>query len=200
MASATKATQDASGNVITSTYETKTDASSKLTEAKTYTDTVASGKADTSHTHSYAGSSSVGGAATSANKLNTNAGDANTPVYFSGGVPVVCTSLDLSTTGNAATAKVVSMSNYTLVTGGVVTVKFTYAVPANSTMNINSKGAKDIYHKGAEITANVIQAGDTASFMYDGTRYQLMPIDKTYSLFSSDISPIATGVINWTYG
>lgn len=36
--SATKATQDASGNTITSTYETKTEASSKLAEANTYTD------------------------------------------------------------------------------------------------------------------------------------------------------------------
>lgn len=62
------------------------------------------GKAASSHTHSYAGSSSAGGAATSANKLNTNAGDSNTPVYFSNGVPVACTSLDLSTTGNADTA------------------------------------------------------------------------------------------------
>ena len=103
VASATKATQDASGNVITSTYETKANASSKLTEAKTYTDTVASGKANASHTHSYAGSSSVGGSATSAVKLDTStAGDANTPVYFSGGKPVACTSLDLNTSGSSA--------------------------------------------------------------------------------------------------
>ena len=46
---------------------------------------------DNNHTHSYAGSSSAGGAATSANKLNTNAGTATNPVYFSGGVPVACT-------------------------------------------------------------------------------------------------------------
>ena len=39
----------------------------------------------------YAGSSSAGGAATSANKLNTDAGSATNPVYFSGGVPVACT-------------------------------------------------------------------------------------------------------------
>jgi len=39
------------------------------------------------HTHSYAGSSSAGGAATSANKLNTNAGGTYLPVYFSNGVP-----------------------------------------------------------------------------------------------------------------
>lgn len=36
--SATKATQDASGNVITTTYETKTDATSKLNAAKAYAD------------------------------------------------------------------------------------------------------------------------------------------------------------------
>ena len=40
------------------------------------------------HTHSYAGSSSAGGAATSANKLNTNAGSTTQPVYFSNGIPV----------------------------------------------------------------------------------------------------------------
>lgn len=43
------------------------------------------------HTHNYAGSSSTGGPATSANKLNTNAGGATTPVYFSNGIPVACT-------------------------------------------------------------------------------------------------------------
>lgn len=42
--------------------------------------------------------------ADTAGKLDTSAGDANTPVYFSGGKPVACTSLDLDTSGNAATA------------------------------------------------------------------------------------------------
>lgn len=37
---ATKATQDASGNVIATTYETKASATNKLTEAKTYADSV----------------------------------------------------------------------------------------------------------------------------------------------------------------
>ena len=40
------------------------------------------------------------GNATSANKLNTNAGSASQPVYFSNGVPVAITSYS----GNAATA------------------------------------------------------------------------------------------------
>ena len=38
---AIKATQDASGNIITGTYETKTDASAKLEEAKSYADSAA---------------------------------------------------------------------------------------------------------------------------------------------------------------
>lgn len=71
------------------------------------------GKSASGHTHSYAGSSSVGGAATSANKLNTDAGNLNTPVYFSNGIPVACTSLDLDTTGNAATATNVAWSGVT---------------------------------------------------------------------------------------
>lgn len=57
----------------------------------------------TNHTHKYAGSASAGGSANSAVKLDTaTAGDSNTPVYFSGGKPVACTSLDLNTSGTAA--------------------------------------------------------------------------------------------------
>ena len=48
-------------------------------------------KSASGHSHNYAGSSSAGGAATSANKLNTNGGSATQPVYFSNGVPVTCT-------------------------------------------------------------------------------------------------------------
>ena len=44
-----------------------------------------------SHTHNYAGSSSAGGAANSANKLNTNAGSSTQGVYFKDGVPVAMT-------------------------------------------------------------------------------------------------------------
>ena len=56
-------------------------------DAKATGDALA-GKAAASHTHNYAGSSSAGGAANSANKLNTNAGSATQGVYFKDGVPV----------------------------------------------------------------------------------------------------------------
>ncbi len=119
--SAVKATQDASGNVIASTYATKTELDTTKTSLQTsingkanssHTHTIANitnlqttldGKSSTSHTHNYAGSSSVGGSATSAVKLDTStAGDSNTPVYFSGGKPVACTALDLNTSGSSA--------------------------------------------------------------------------------------------------
>ena len=78
------------------------------------------------------------------------------------------------------TAKVVTLSNYSLVTGGIVSVKFDYNVPASATMNINSKGAKAIYHRGAAIAAGVIEAGDIATFIYS-TNYHLIAIDRATS-------------------
>lgn len=74
--------------------ETKVDATLKVSgaaaDAKATGDALA-GKAAASHTHNYAGSSSAGGAANSANKLNKNAGSATQGVYFKDGVPVAMT-------------------------------------------------------------------------------------------------------------
>lgn len=76
-------------------------------------------------------------------------------------------------------AKVVTLSNYILATGGYVAVKFDHAVQANATMNINSKGAKNIYYKGAKIVDAIIEAGDIAVFIYDGSYYQLLTVDSS---------------------
>lgn len=80
-------------------------------------------------------------------------------------------------TAEATVAKVVSLSSYALTTGGIVAVKFTYGVPANATMNINSKGAKAIYYRGSKITGGIIKAGDIAYFIYS-TYYHLLGIDR----------------------
>ena len=82
------------------------------------------------------------------------------------------------TTEAATAAKVVTLSSYALIKGGVVSVKFTNSVPASATMSINSKGAKAIFYQGAAITAGVIKAGDLATFIYDGTQYHLLSIDR----------------------
>lgn len=64
--------------------------------------TALQGKADSNHTHLYAGSSSEGGSATSAIKLDSDAGSLTQPVYFSNGIPVATTySLGASVPSNA---------------------------------------------------------------------------------------------------
>lgn len=80
-------------------------------------------------------------------------------------------------TSKSSTSKIVSLENYTLALGGIVSVKFKEDVTAKSTMSINSKGAKPIYYKGAQITNNIIKAGDTATFIYDGSYYHLLTIN-----------------------
>lgn len=76
-------------------------------------------KADKNHTHNYAGSSSAGGAANSANKLNTNAGSATNPVYFKDGVPVKTTyTLEKSVPSDAKFTDTVTEVDATLTAGG----------------------------------------------------------------------------------
>lgn len=91
------------------------------------------------------------------------------------------------TTAETTKAKVSSISSYTLVAGGIVAIKFTHAVPAGSTLNITSKGAKAIYNGGAAITDGVIKAGDTATFIYS-SQYHLLSIDR----WGSDIDALAS--------
>ncbi len=88
------------------------------------------GAAASSHTHNYAGSSSAGGAATSADKLNTNAGSVTQPVYFANGVPVATTySLGKSVPSNA----VFTDTTYSNMVGATTSVAGTAGlVPAPS--------------------------------------------------------------------
>ena len=78
----------------------------------------------------------------------------------------------------AKTATSSSTYKYNLNTNSFVCVKFTNAVPANATLSIDDTTAKSIRYRGAAITDNVIKAGDAATFVYDGTYYQLISIDR----------------------
>lgn len=80
-------------------------------------------------------------------------------------------------TAESTTAKTASLTGYVLQNNGVVAVQFQNAVPANSTLSINSQTAKPIYYRGFAITAGVISAGDTATFIYNGANYNLIFID-----------------------
>ena len=89
-------------------------------------------------------------------------------------------------TEEATAAKVVTLSDYSLTTGGIVAVKFTYGLCASATMNINSRGAKKIFIDGAEVTdttAKRVLAGDIAYFIFDGTQYHFLGTDKAERKF-----------------
>ena len=97
------------------------------------------------------------------------------------------------TTAEDTTAKVATLSGYTLVTNGIVAIKFTHSVYASSTLNINSKGAKSIYYKGAAIADNIIKAGQTAMFIYNGSQYHLISVDETavnQAIYTEDLNNI----------
>lgn len=83
----------------------------------------------------------------------------------------------ICSTAAATIAKVATMDDYILKKNGYVSVKFINAVPAYATLNINSKGEKPIYYRGAAIGDKVIGAGDLATFVYDGTNYELIGVD-----------------------
>ena len=103
-------------------------------------------------------------------------------------------------TEETITAKTVTLSNYALMVGGIVSVKFTYGVSKNSTLNINNKGAKSIYYRGSTITDGVIKAGDIGVFMYNGSQYHLLTIDRIVntSEIISTIEPTNTSnVTHW---
>ncbi len=159
--------------------------------------------AASSHTHNYAASGSAGGAATSANKLNTNAGSATQAVYFSNGVPVACTyTVGKSVPSDAkftdtiyslpdATASVkggVKVGSNITVSAGIisltkanVTAALGYTPPTSDTTYSNMKGATS----SADGTHGLVPApaaGKQTSFLRgDGTWVIPTNTDTKYS-------------------
>ena len=86
----------------------------------------------------------------------------------------------ICSTAESTTAKEASIDDFILKTGAMPSVKFTYAVPANSKLNINGTGSKSIYISyGGMLTAipaGLIKAGDTVTFVYNGSQYIVQSI------------------------
>lgn len=89
-------------------------------------------------------------------------------------------------TAAATAAKTATLTDYVLTKGGIVAIKFTNDVPANATLSINEETATAMYYNGVAITANIIYAGDTAVFMYDGTYYHLLCVDRGINITCGD--------------
>lgn len=147
------------------------------------------GKAASGHTHNYASSSSAGGAATSANKLNTNAGSATQPVYFSNGVPVATTyTLGKSVPSNAvftdshyASKNVVGATNATSNTATALT---------NGNVYINSveNGAVTSSHKISGSGATTVTTDANGNIIISSTDN-----NTTYSAAGSALGLVKSG-------
>lgn len=101
---------------------------------------------------SYSGNAAT---ATTASKLNRNAGSATKPIYFSGGVPVQCNdTLGVNISGNAATATVASSANKlnTSAGGGTNPIYFANGIPVRSTASVGSAN-QPVYLNNGVITA-----------------------------------------------
>ena len=81
-------------------------------------------------------------------------------------------------TGATVAEKVVTITDFVLLKGVVVSVFFNYAIDVQSaTLNVSGTGAKSIYYRGAAITPRIVRGGCIVTMMYDGTRYNVIAID-----------------------
>lgn len=162
-------------------------------------------KADKNHTHNYAGSSSAGGAANSANKLNTNAGSATNPVYFKDGVPVKTTyTLGKSVPSDAKFTDTVTEVDATLTAGGTNPVQggaiksyidgktagLTGAMhfQGKATVDIADGSTTDPVISGYDFTNKkakgdvILGKYDHKEFVWDGDKWELLGDEGSYVL------------------
>lgn len=97
------------------------------------------------------------------------------------------------TTASATIAKTATISNFTLNTGSMVVIDFTYDnTAASPTLNISSTGAKSICQLSTSTSVGAFKRG-CYIFVYDGTYWQMLnsvetAIDSNYALCSTSSS------------
>ena len=86
------------------------------------------------------------------------------------------------TTSTASTTitKIVTCNGYVLNKGNMISVRFSAASTATTmSLNVNSTGAKNVYYNNSTaIPSDLIQIYDTVTFIYDGSYYRLIAIDR----------------------
>ncbi len=94
-------------------------------------------------------------------------------------------------TAAATAAKTVTLSNFALISGARMTVKFTYAnTNTATTLNVNSTGAKQMYFAGSRLDGSTIVASDIVDFVYDGTYWQILAINSASANSGTQIGDI----------
>jgi hypothetical protein len=114
------------------------------------------------HTHNYAASSSAGGSATSAVKLDTStAGSDTQPVYFSSGKPVACT----YTLGKSVPSNAVFTDTNTKVTNTLATTTKAYVT---GTTSASTNTGTQVFDTGVYLDTT---AGQLTATTFNGTTF-----------------------------
>ena len=109
------------------------------------------------------------------------------------------TNYGVCSTSGSTTAKTVSCTGFSLITGAEITVKFNNTNTAsNPTLNVNSTGAKAIYYKGKAVPSGYILSGGTYTFRYNGTQWELVGdvTQKQVDELNSKISSLQAEVLD----
>lgn len=100
--------------------------------------------------------------------------------------------------------KVVQLNNYSQIIGGIVAIRFNNSIIGNATLNINNTGQKPIIYKNQPLVRQIVLGGDTVTFIYDGSVYRIISIDRdkdtntTYSSMTDSQADDATSNIPHT--
>jgi hypothetical protein len=179
---ASKATADASGNTITSTYETKTDATAKLEEAKAYADTAVANLVDTApealNTLNEL-AAALGDDANFATTVSTNIGKkANSSITITagngltgGGTLAANRTLAVGAgTGISVSADAVSLATVADLTAGTYGPSANVSGSNNATMNV-PEITVDTYGRVTKVTNRVYTAKNTtySNFVKSGS-------------------------------
>jgi hypothetical protein len=81
-------------------------------------------------------------------------------------------------TAYGTSAKTVSIDDFQLVKGGLVSVRFTNGSSNLYTLNVNNTGAKTIKYRNITNMSADIGPDDTVIFQYDGTYFEVVSIER----------------------
>lgn len=110
-----------------------------------------------------------------------------TPSMIGGGYAVA------SISGTSITA---TIDGFQLKTGGIVSLKCGFRIPADATLNISNTGAKIIkWYDDNSVRASELLYGDQYTFIYDGTYYRIISYGKTPRISTASYVADASGSI-----
>ena len=106
------------------------------------------------------------------------------------------------TTEEATTAKVVTVpGSFALVDGGLLSVKFTNAIPASITMNVANTGAKTVKFCGSNMIDTLAFGGATVLFVYKASddTWNVISVDQAQTLVRSSSAWVGSSTYSGHY-